>query len=105
MAKYWYLDRTSDEIKYAGSFLDYDDCDRVLSEDGIDPGWIFQGEPKIKTNKRKYVGRSNRSIDQVRRYLNSFGIDQFRYKGDTYYFETEIDINETFHPFCFLMEV
>lgn len=45
---YWYLCGTTGIIKWAGKFIDYDDCDHFLGQNDIDPVWIFSGKPEVE---------------------------------------------------------
>ena len=48
MSDYWFLCRDTGIIKYFGSFPDYDEADAYLLAHGLDPVWIFNGEPEVE---------------------------------------------------------
>lgn len=51
MTHFWYLCRDTGVIKWAGKFQDYDDCDRFLEDEGIDPVWIFSDQVQIEESR------------------------------------------------------
>ena len=48
MQDYWFLDAESGLVRYAGQFVDYDECDRALDRNGEVSVWIFCGKPQIE---------------------------------------------------------
>ena len=48
MNDYWYLCGNTGVIKYAGSFIDFDECDEHLDKIGAYTVWIFTGKPKVE---------------------------------------------------------
>jgi|LakMenEpi12Oct12_1017442.scaffolds.fasta_scaffold19104_1 hypothetical protein len=54
MNEYWYLCGNTGVIKYAGEFVDFDECDDHLTTIGAYAIWIFTGTPKIEA-KHEYI--------------------------------------------------
>ena len=48
MNHYWYLCGNDGVIRYAGQFVDFDECDEHLNKLGAYAVWIFTGEPKVE---------------------------------------------------------
>lgn len=48
MNDYWYLCGNDGVIKYAGQFIDFDECDEHLNRIKVYAVWIFTGCPVIQ---------------------------------------------------------
>jgi hypothetical protein len=45
---FWFICTKTGDIKWAGKFVDYDDCDQYLADEGIDTPWIFSEEVNVE---------------------------------------------------------
>jgi hypothetical protein len=56
MNDYWFLNKTTGQIEYAGQFDDWDSCcdhlERVWGESTV--GWIFSGSPVVQAKPKLY---------------------------------------------------
>jgi hypothetical protein len=48
MNDYWSLCGDEGVIKYAGQFVDFDECDEHLGRIGVYSVWIFTGYPEVE---------------------------------------------------------
>lgn len=48
MNDYWYLCGNDGVIKYAGEFVDFDECDTHLTNTQKYAIWIFTGKPTVE---------------------------------------------------------